>query len=271
MTSIEVRAKKIPILMYHSVSHTTNPKIAQWTIRPELFAEQIAYLHQHAYTPMTVTQFVRARAQTATVLPSSPIVLTFDDGFADFFTAVLPILKLYDFTATLYVPTAFVGGTSRWLYHEGETTRPMLTWAQLAEISASHIECGSHSHSHPQLDILPCAIAKDEIVRSKNLLEDHLGQKVSSFSYPFGYHSNAIRRLVQETGYTSACSVKYMMSSEDDDPFSLARLGVGADTTLTEFAALLTDPASQPNSAAYKMYTRTRTLAWRLVRRYAVR
>src|SRR6266487_3901186 len=122
--------KRIPILMYHSISRHATPKFKPFTVSPELFADHIAYLLQHAYTPITVTQFVETVAHGASVsstLPERTVVLTFDDGFADFFTEAFPILKQYGFTATLYVLTAFINSTSRWLQREGEATRPMLT------------------------------------------------------------------------------------------------------------------------------------------------
>src|SRR6266571_2544993 len=216
--------KKVPILMYHSISRYATPKFKQFIVSPALFAEQMAYLHQHRYTPITATQFVKARAHGASVssaLPERPVVLTFDDGFADFFTEALPILQQYGFTATLYVLTAFIDGTSRWLQGEGEATRPMLTWDQLAEISKSCIEIGAHSHSHRQLDTVLCGAAREEIVQCKRLLEYHLGREVSTFAYPFGYHSATLRRQVREAGYTSACTVKDEMSSETTNPFAL--------------------------------------------------
>ncbi len=261
--------KKMPILMYHSISCNASSRFRQFTVSPALFAEQMAYLHQQAYTPITVTQYVRAQFQRETELPEHPIVLTFDDGFADFLTAALPVLTQYNFAATLYVSTAFVGGTSRWLRREEETGRLMLTWEQLAEISSCGIECGAHSHNHRQLDILPNPAAWDEIMQSKKLLEDHLRQEVFSFAYPFGYQSAQVRQLVREAGYTSACAVKHQMSSENDEAFSLARLMVSADTNMEEYVALLTGRSSSPATAVYKIYARTRTPVWQLVRRCA--
>src|SRR5712691_8035843 len=264
---VQIQKKKIPILMYHSISSTINSRFRQFTVPPESFAEQMAYLHQHDYMPISVTQFVRARSQGVTALPARPVVLTFDDGFADFFTAALPVLQQYRFAATLYVATAFIGGTSRWLRYERETTRSMLTWDQLSEISASGIECGAHSHSHPQIDTLPSAAVRNEVFQSRSILEDHLGQEVRSFAYPYGYHTSAIRQLVRSAGYTSACAVRHAMSSETDDPFALARLMIRADSTTNKFAALLTDRSSSPVKAIYTMYARARTPVWQLVRR----
>ena len=256
--------KKVPVLMYHSISDVANRRFRQFTVSPTLFAEQMGYLHQHAYTPITVTQLVRALFRGEIALPERPVVLTFDDGFADFFTEVLPLLKQYGFVATLYISTAFVNGTSSWLKYEGERTRRMLTWDQLSEISASGIECGAHSHSHRQLDTLSCLIAQEEIVLSKRLLERHLKQEILSFAYPYGYHSATIRRQVREAGFSSACAVKHAMSSETTDSFALARLMVRADTNADAFAALLTGHAS---SIITTMYLRTRTLVWQLARR----
>ena len=256
--------KKIPILMYHSISNHATPKFKQFTVSPRMFADHMAYLHHHRYTPMTVTEFVATQSQIGAKLPERSIILTFDDGFADFYTEALPVLRQYGFAATLYVATGFINGTSRWLYDEGEANRPMLTWDQLSEISASGIECGGHSHSHPQLDTLSPAEVSREIAQSKGLLEDHLGKKVLSFAYPFGYHTASTRRQVQEAGYTSACAVKHAMSLVMTDPFSLARLMVRSDTDADALAALL-DGRSSPMITT--MYARARTPVWQLVRR----
>ncbi len=259
--------KQIPILMYHSISRSANPKFRQLAVPAESFAEQMAYLHQHAYSPINVTQLVRILSQEQSALPERPVVITFDDGFADFFTGALSVLKQYGFTATLYVTTGFTGGSSVWLQPEGETSRPMLTWEQLTEISAHGIECGAHTHSHPQLDTLPLSVARNEIVQSKELLEQHLGQEVSSFAYPFGSYTPAIRQQVKEIGFTSACAVKLMMSFETMDTFTLARLMVGPDTNLDDFAALLSEENS---SILKKLYIRARIPAWQAVRRISI-
>ncbi len=255
--------KKVPILMYHSISHDASPKFKPFAVSPELFAKHMAYLHEHGYTPITVTQFANALIQGGSALPERPVVLTFDDGFADFFTDALPVLERYSFTATLYVTTAFVNGTSCWLRREGEDQRPILTWDQLAEISMRGIECGGHGHYHHQLDILPHTKARDEIVHCKEILEDRLGRAVTSFAYPYGYHSTTTQRLVREAGYTSACAVKHAMSSTSTDPYALARLMVRADTDVDSFAALLTGHSL---SVITMMYLRARTPAWQLAR-----
>ena len=260
---VPAKKRKIPILMYHSISWQATAKFRRFAVAPTLFHEHMSYLHQHNYTPITVTQLVRARAQGNASLPERPVVLTFDDGFSDFYTEALPILQEYNFLATLYIVTAFVGGTSLWLQHEGETQRPILNWEQIASISAAGIECGGHTHTHPQLDTLSPPQAREEIIQCKSILEERLGHEIESFAYPFGYHTATTQRLVREAGYTSACAVKYEMSSETTNPFSLARLIVSADTGVQALAALLTQEA--PSVTTF--YKRAATPAWRLARR----
>lgn len=249
--------------MYHSISNYATPAFLQFTVPLKLFAGHMAYLHGQGYQPVTITQFIHALAQNEDTLPERAVVLTFDDGFADFFTAALPVLQHYNFSATLYITTGFIGGTALWLKRENETTRPMLTWEQLIEISNYGIECGGHSHLHRQLDTLPPSVAREEIVQSKRLLEHHLGKKIVTFAYPFGYHTTRIRQFVQEAGYTSACAVRHAMSSKVDDHFSLARLIVSATTSIEHLEALLT--GNSP-SVMTTMYMRTRTPVWQLVR-----
>lgn len=209
---------------------------------------------------MTVTGLVNAMKGSGEGLPQKPIVLTFDDGFADFYTDGFPLLRKYGFSATLYVTTAFVGETSLWLKKEKETSRKMLNWEQLSEVHAYGIECGAHSHTHPELDSLPSPAARDEILRSKIILEEQLGP-VNSFAYPFGYFSPRIGRLVREAGYSSACAVKYASSSMDDDPFALPRFIVPAAGGLDRFRQLLGG-----GLAVSQAYLRARFLSWQLFR-----
>lgn len=235
----DTEKQKIPILMYHSISSNASPRFRPCIVSPETFEEHLFYLEQHHYTSMTVTQFVQAMIKGGERLPPRPVILTFDDGYADFYTSAFPALQRHGFTATLYVATAFVGGTSRWLRVEEETTRPMLTWDQLVEISASGIECAAHTHTHRPLDMLPPAVARDEIVHSQKLLQEQLGQQVSSFAYPFGYYSPHVRQIVQAAGYVSACAIKCELSSLYDDPYALARLAIKPDTSVHALATTL--------------------------------
>lgn len=256
---------QVPILLYHSVAEQVAPGFRKWSVRPALFAAHMAYLHNHQYTPMTVTQLVQAINDERASLPARPVVVTFDDGLVDFYTDALPSLTQYSVPATLYIVAGFVGGASRWLRADGEGDRPMLTWEQIAAISASGIECGAHSFAHFQLDTLSAAAAREEIVRSKGILEKHLGRPVMTFAYPHGYYSPTVRRLVQQAGFSSACAVKHAMSTLADDRFALARIIVTADTSVQDLNRLLAGQGLPLAPMSEKMQTKM----WRVVRRWA--
>jgi peptidoglycan/xylan/chitin deacetylase (PgdA/CDA1 family) len=257
----------VPILLYHSVACVSAPRFKKWTIHPEAFAAQMQYLADQHYTPLTVTLWTRLMADRHSRWPARPIVISFDDGYVDFLVNAVPVLQCYGFEATLYVVTKYVGQSSTWLQGQGAGDRSLLTWTQLAEVSAAGIECGAHSHTHVQLDTVPLRQAREEIVRSKSELEQHLNQPVETFAYPYGYHNAQVRELVQEAGFTSACAVKHALSTADDDRFALSRIIITANTTVDRFADLLAGRNLRIAPTEELVWTK----GWRLIRRLRVR
>jgi peptidoglycan/xylan/chitin deacetylase (PgdA/CDA1 family) len=227
----------VPILMYHSISARPPRRLRRFTVQPERFEEQARYIRDQGYSAFTVTDLVRMRH--AGTLPDRAVALTFDDGFADFHETALPILTKYRLTATLYVVSGYVSGTSRQLDRAGAQPPRFLSWSQLAEIEEHGVEVGAHTISHPALDTLSIGRAREEIVLSKRHLEDGLGTEINSFAYPYGYYSQPVRDLVVSAGYTSACAVRYATSPSHDDRFALCRQFVRHDADVSCFEALL--------------------------------
>lgn len=255
---------KVPILMYHSISRFAQPKYRKLAIDPVAFADQVKYLVDENYTTLTITQFTQLIASRTTKIPERIVMLTFDDAFDDFYTDVFPLLRRHSLVATLYVPTAFVGDTSRWLWRDGEGARRLMTWDQLREVSAQGIECGAHSHHHVELDLLSPSAAAKEIINSKALLEQQLDQQIFSFAYPYGYYNAFIRGVIQQAGFSSACAVRYRRCSIEDDPFTLSRLAVTSDLSFEQFTNLVTGHSPELNV----QYERLRALGWRWARKY---
>jgi peptidoglycan/xylan/chitin deacetylase (PgdA/CDA1 family) len=255
-------ATPIPILMYHSISTRASRRFRPFAVSPERFEAHVRAICAGGRSAITVSTLVEAMQQPGARLPDNPVVLTFDDGFADFLHAALPVLSAYRLPATLYVVTGFSGSTSRWLAKAGEGDRPLLSWTELAEVNRRGIEIGAHSVTHAALDMIPLREARDEIRNSKLTIEDRLGIAVASFAYPYGFYSAPVRALVEEEGYSSACAVRYAASSIDDDRFALARHIVPHDAGADAIAALLDDrPAILP-----LMRNRARSAVGRLVR-----
>ena len=253
----------LPILLYHSVSTEATSGFTRWTITPETFAAQMGYLQAAGYVPMTMSQLGQAIDRGAVALPPRPVAITFDDGFGDFYSAALPVLQRLDFPSTLYVVAGRVGQTSRWLADVGEGNRPMLTWPQLRELARMGVELGAHGMHHVALDVLPRHQAREEVTRSGAMLADRIGQAISSFAYPYGYHDDCVRRLVVEAGYSSACGVKHVMSTPRDDRFALGRIIVTREVDRERFGVLLTGKGLR----VAPVPERLRTKVWRLARR----
>ena len=255
----------IPILLYHSVDNKVSSGFEKWSVRPSTFNDHMAFLHAEGYVTWTVTQLVEAMNNDTSAWPEHLVILTFDDGFADFHANALSILAKYSYTATLYITTGYVGDTSRWLHREGEGQRPMLTWEQIAEIHAAGIECAAHTACHSHLDTLPLTAAKVEIEKSKQALEEQLGQPVLSFAYPYGHYTEAVRDLVGRAGFTSACAVKEGMSSLQDDHLALARVTVVRDMDVHQLGAVVRGEGLQVAPFPKQFRTRVGYLARRIM------
>ncbi|MFD9940592.1 polysaccharide deacetylase family protein [Nonomuraea sp. NPDC059023] len=256
---------RVPILMYHSVTDRPNEATRPLAVRPGDFAEQVAYLADGGYTPMTFADLVAALNHNQ--VPQKAVVITFDDGYADFHSHALPVLERRRMPATIFV-------TSGWLADAGKDAagRPlddMLTWGQAREAAASGIEIGGHSHSHPQLDQLADAELRQELRRNKGLLEDKVGTPVVTMAYPYGYSSARVRREVRKAGYFAACAVSNAIAADRHDVLAVPRLTVARRTSMDRFRRAV------EGRGVPLIYLRERTLTkgYAIVRRarYAMR
>jgi peptidoglycan/xylan/chitin deacetylase (PgdA/CDA1 family) len=252
----------VPILLYHSISGDPLPLISDFAIDERRFGEHLDRIAGLGLESLTVTGFLDAVERGDDELLRRCVVITFDDGFADFATAALPAMTERGLTATLYVTTGLLRGGAAPPVDAAIASR-MLDWSQLADLHAAGVELGAHSHTHPHMDTVGAARAHEEIARSKSLLESAAGAPVETFAYPHGYSSPRVRRLVRGARFRGACGVKNALSSAADDRFSLARLMVDADTSAADVERWLRREGAPPHPARES----ARTRAWRAYRR----
>jgi peptidoglycan/xylan/chitin deacetylase (PgdA/CDA1 family) len=216
--------RPIPILAFHSVTDQPIPGLESWTVAPAQFAEHLDVILEEGCSPLTVSALVSAIGG-AGELPERPVVVSFDDGYADFLAAAEQ-MAARGLVSTLYVTTGpLVGSRTVRL-----PSAPMLSAEQLAPLEEMGVEIGAHSHHHHHVDVAPRSVALDEITRPKAILEDLLGHPIASYAYPFGSYRSTTRQQVHAAGYSSAAAVRNAFSSEDDNPLSLARLAVRSFT-----------------------------------------
>ena len=250
----------IPILLYHSVSDQATTPYRPWSMPIAEFELHMACLLEQGYQPMTLSSLTQAIRSGSADLPKRPVVLTFDDGMADFLSGAVPILKKYQFPATLYVATGYVGETSRWMKMLGEQNRPMLSWDEIA--SLENVEIAAHSHTHRQLDIIPLSQAHDEILISKKTLEQQLGRLIHSFAFPHGYHTEKLLHMVKDAGFTSACIVGHRMATDTSDLFALPRIIITSDVTTKTLCQYLQGVGLRNNT----ILNRVEKKIWRIFR-----
>jgi peptidoglycan/xylan/chitin deacetylase (PgdA/CDA1 family) len=219
----------VPILTYHYIR--INPDRFDrlgfaLSVTPADFAAQMDWLKESGYHPITAGD-LSAYLRGARGLPSKPVILTFDDGYADFYTTALPILRAHDFRATAYVVSGFVGWPN------------YMTAAQVLEADRSGIEIGSHTVNHPNLTNLSYGSVRAQLTDSKRFLEHLLGHPVTSFCYPSGKVNSMVAWQVADVGYDSATTTVFGFRHTLADRYIWTRLRVSGGETRDQFAAAI--------------------------------
>ncbi|MEU7079671.1 polysaccharide deacetylase family protein [Streptomyces sp. NPDC046409] len=213
-------AGRIPVLLYHAVMDDPPGWIAEFTVTPRAFAAQLDVIGASGRTAVTVGALV-AHLAGREPLPDCPVVLTFDDGFADLPGPTAEALAGRSLPATAYLTTGALtrpGGGSLL------PPAPMMRLEQAPLLERHGLEVGGHTVTHAQLDTLSAAALRSELVDSKAALEDVLGHTVAHLAYPHGYNSARVRRAARAAGYASAAAVRHALSSGRDEPYRIARL-----------------------------------------------
>ncbi len=249
----------VAVLSYHSIAAHTTPAFAPLTVNPSLFAE-----HMEALRELSIDVIPFGEVPDALAARRSAVAISIDDGLADAAENACPTLARLGMTATLFVPTGYVGGRSGWLRGE-DAQRPMLSWATLVSLAQQGFEIASHGQMHIAADLNAPELVERDARASRVELEDRIGRTVSSFAYPFGYHSPSGRRAVRDAGYRQACAVGELPARAGDNRWSLPRVQVWNDTTPEALAAMVT---WRP-PPAIRAWARSKQGIWQLGRRCA--
>lgn len=204
--------------MYHKLGpRPSGVRIKGLYVSAPLFAAQMRELREAGFR---------------SVMPDKPfgsdseVCLTFDDGYENVFIHGLPQLLEHRFRAIQYLVSGEIGRYNDWDKSSGEVAAPLMDKGQIREWLEAGQVIGSHTVSHARLTEITVDQAREEIQTSKKSLEDMFGVAVEHFCYPYGDWSPAIRDLVREAGYRTACTVSRGVSQPDDDPWSLRRIFV---------------------------------------------
>jgi peptidoglycan/xylan/chitin deacetylase (PgdA/CDA1 family) len=189
--------------MYHSVApYDHDPYLI--TVSPPRFEEQMRWLWRQGKRGVAMRELLeRDRDNDAADL----VGLTFDDGYADFADNVLPVLDWYGFTATVFVVAGRMGKANDW--DADGPRKPLLTAAQIQDLVTAGVEVASHSSQHTRLPAANDRALRNEVVDSREIIEDVTGRAVTGFCYPYGELDDRTIEAVRDAGYDYACAVSH--------------------------------------------------------------
>ncbi|MGH7780003.1 MAG: polysaccharide deacetylase family protein [Candidatus Binataceae bacterium] len=226
---------RLPILLYHNVGRLPVEDPHGLTVTPEQFERQMQWLVSRGYETIWPSDWLAAHKE-GKPLPRNPIVLTFDDGYAEMVEYALPVLRRHGLKAAVYVVTRRLGLTNTWDEMNGRQTMRLMTADQVRQLPGQGIELGSHSRTHSHLTSLSESQLADEIEGSKNDLQNLLGAEVLSFAYPYG--DGADSRIIREKlmrSYQLGMTVWDGPNSIESNPYELRRIAITPGDSLRDF------------------------------------
>ena len=208
----------IPVLMYHKIG---DDKDNDAVIREDLFREQMKFLKDNGYNPLTMDQLYDYVVNGAAV-PEKPVVLTFDDGYADTYSIVYPIMKKYGFAATVFINPGDVG------------TR--LTWDQIREMHKNGITISNHGFQHIEMGQLSEAKQIENITKAQEALAKEVGIKDNPwFCYPYGDKNEFTDAATKKAGIKMSMAMKSGWAHTGDNPYNILRVWVGNAVDIKHF------------------------------------
>jgi peptidoglycan/xylan/chitin deacetylase (PgdA/CDA1 family) len=212
------RSAKVPIMMYHDI---LPEKLVFFDVTIAELEADFQFIKNNGITPITPEQLL-LHLRTGVPLPSKPVLLTFDDGYAGHYQHVYPLLKKYNYPAVFGIFTGKVDGKI--------AGRSTVTWAQLREMVANPlVTIAAHSVTHPpDLTTLPDDKLTYELVESKRRLEEQLGIPITYFVYPEGKYDQRVADATKAAGYQAAFTMSdtnEIFAGQSESLLAIGRFG----------------------------------------------
>lgn len=222
---------EVPILMYHYVSELPADADAyrrDLTVPPEVFEEQLMYLDEAGYHPISLTDLYLHLTE-GYPLPEKPVVLTFDDGYRDAYEVVFPKLLAHGFTGTFFVLATPA-------HYESDA---YLTWSQMEEMSEAGMDIQAHGRDHVDLRGRSYEFLVYQTLGIQEAIEFHTGRTPRFFCYPSGRWDEDVIEVLDSAGYWGAVTTEWGRTQTYEERFTMPRLRVRGEASLDSFIAWL--------------------------------
>jgi len=218
---------KVPVLVYHYVEVVQNKDDfirESLSITPTAFQKELLEMKAAGYT----FYFVKDLGNVLESAVENPkqVILTFDDGYGDFYTDAFPILKRLGIKSTVFVNSGLVGQPN------------YMTQEQVKEIAQSGlVEIGGHGYSHQSLTSISAEEAKKVLQNDVQNIKTTYGTTPISFAYPYGHFDDNAKSLVKEAGYEYAVTLEEGWVVQNDKLLEIPRIrsGLAGGANLGEY------------------------------------
>lgn len=237
------REARVPILMYHYLSDPlpgANRYRRDLSVSPALFEQHLAWLREQGYQSITLEQLLR-HLVLGEPLPERPIIITFDDGYADNYANAFPLLAKYDFASTFFVVSELAERASAGITAPDGTVYAddYMTWAQMQEMQAAGMDIQCHARVHEDLTDMDDERLIWQVLGCHEMIESNLGQRPRFVAYPSGIYDQRVAEFFASDDYYGGITTHQGSLQRSDDLFELQRLRIRGTTTIPELAELL--------------------------------
>ncbi|WP_295209758.1 polysaccharide deacetylase family protein [Ruminococcus sp.] len=244
----------VPIIMYHSILKD-EARTGEYVITPIELEKDMLWLKNNGYTPVFVNDLIRYVKYDGE-LPEKPVVLTFDDGTYNYKEYLLPLLKKYDFKATVSI----VGSYTDIACEEAQPNPAYsyLDWQDVTELRNSGlVEICNHSYDMHNLGERRGVMQLEnetyekyrkvflrDTTKLQDLCDEHCGFQPNVYTYPFGINCESSRRLVKNMGFEASLGVEgkmnYIVKGDESCLFDLNRYNRSGMENTNQFMSFLT-------------------------------
>ncbi len=222
----------IPILMYHKIPDKPIESPNRIFITKENFKKHLNFFRLRGLTPITFVDYKNIAegnikyTQGCMPIPKRPIILTFDDGYEDNFTNLLPIMQKYGYKGVIYLLGDENITYNYWDADKGDHKDMLMNTAQKQAFVRAGWEIGAHTLSHPNLTQISAEQAFEEMTLSKKNIEETLQTKIISFAYPYGSLNENLKELAKKAGFDFAVATDTGGMHLEHDYFQIFRVNV---------------------------------------------
>lgn len=226
--------KFIPILMYHKIPDVPIDSPNKIFVTKEKFEKHLKFFKFRGLIPITFKDYIDFREGKRPIkdFPKKPIILTFDDGYTDNYTNLLPLMEKYDYKGVIYFLGDFDVTHNFWDADKGDHRDEIMNKAQKKIFVEKGWEIGSHTLTHRHLTEISENEIFSEISVAKNNLEKELNIRIISFAYPYGDLNERVKEQVRKSGHLMGIATDSGGMTIEDDLFQVFRTNIFPDESL---------------------------------------